>query len=223
MEKTMKVKKWKIRVLFFAVGIMLISCQSQEKLNQLLITAVIQGDLAQAEGLIAKGADVNTRSNDGLGFTLLHYAAVNDQPEMIRLLAKHKADFSVADQNGYTVAHACVNHHMVKCLKTLIELDAPLDRPGQICGETPLYYAVIDNKADMVNLLIDHGCDPETATSEGSTLLHKAAFYGHAELCRLLVEKRLDPNRKDKDGKTPREIAVEMKHNLCVNVLSKYR
>lgn len=181
---------------------------------------VIQGNTGNVEKLIEKGADVNCMAADRSKFTPLHYAVIHGHPDMIKLLAKHHADFKAADGNGYSAAHTCVIYKKPECLETLIALNAPIDLPGAIEGLTPLYYAVTDNQPETVKLLIENGCNTDITSHDGSSLLHKAAFYGYADVCRILLEKGLKPDLSDKAGKTAIDIARQFNEKACIDILS---
>ena len=52
---------------------------------------------------------------------------------------------------------------------------------------TPLHYAVLNNRADMVALLLDHHAD-SSVTSFGLTPLHYAVYYNRADLALILLD-----------------------------------
>ena len=77
-------------------------------LNDKMTTAVTQGDLKQVEALIARGADVNARDNQG--DTPLDKAANKD---VAGLLIAHGADVNAKNEFGFTAlteANFAVEH-----------------------------------------------------------------------------------------------------------------
>jgi len=62
--------------------------------------AIIQGDLALVQKMIALGEDVNEKS---LGKTPAHYAARYNQPEILEVLIKSGANLKKRCDQGYTV------------------------------------------------------------------------------------------------------------------------
>jgi len=58
-------------------------------------------------------------------------------------------------------------------------------------GSTPLIWAAINKRADMVKLLISRGADPNLASESGSTALHSA---GNAEVAQALLAGGANPN-----------------------------
>ena len=55
----------------------------------------------------------------------------------------------------------------------------------------------------------------------GWTALHYAAGYGFFELVALLIEKGADLNARDDAGKTPLQVAIEMKQDKVVELLGQ--
>ena len=70
-------------------------------------------------------------------------------------------------------------------------------------GYTPLIYAAREGHADVVELLLQLGADPNAATaSGGATALHRAAYMGHLAVVQLLLRAGADAARQDADGQT---------------------
>ncbi len=62
-----------------------------------LMIAALRGNLPAAQGLLARGADVNKT-----GWTPLHYAATRGDPALMRLLLEHHAYIDAESPNGST-------------------------------------------------------------------------------------------------------------------------
>lgn len=72
-----------------------------------------------------------------------------------------------------------------------------------IHGLTPLIAACQTGQLWIVQLLLQHGADPNVGNRDGITPLIYAVFGGHFETVHLLLEMGSDPNRPDKEGNTP--------------------
>ena len=75
-------------------------------------------------------------------------------------------------------------------------------------GFTMLHYAAKDNKPDIIEFLVNSGCDINLGDDEEQTPLHKAAIFGGIESIQLLLEKGADVNKVDNNGHTPLHIAI---------------
>lgn len=65
--------------------------------------------------------------------------------------------------------------------------------------------------AISVDLLLRHGASPHTQDSGGLTPLHWAVVKGNKVCIRRLVEAGADLDVKDESGKTPKDMAEELK------------
>ena len=52
-------------------------------------------------------------------------------------------------------------------------------------------------------MFLEHGCDPNSTTSNGTSALHYACSKNHIETARLLLENKADPSICDNYGQTP--------------------
>lgn len=105
-------------------------------------------------------------------------------------------------------------------------------------GQCPLQYAVGNGHTEAVQILLEHGADPNTTSraaghtpgipqrkrmSRGSkSCLHTAAAWrDNTEMISLLVKHGADVNAKDCDGQTPLDIAVESRRKSNAELLRK--
>ena len=75
-------------------------------------------------------------------------------------------------------------------------------------GFTMLHHAAKENRPDIIEFLVNTGCDINAEDDEGQTPLHKAAMFGNVESVKLLLEKGADANKVDNSGHTPLHIAI---------------
>ena len=126
-------------------------------------------DLAAADKLIHAGADV--KAADRYGVTPLYLACTNASVPMIRKLLDAGADPNAAyAANGetplMTVLHAEDN---VEALHALLDHGANVNAKDTVTGETALMWAVRENRADSVKLLLAHGAELDVRTRIGKT------------------------------------------------------
>lgn len=101
------------------------------------------------------GGDVNRRDQT-MNWSLLHFAAEDCNPEIVRLLAARGADMNAGDKDGWTPLHWAVES----------DIDAA-QQEARRARELP-----------TVKALIEHGADMTVKATDGSTPRDIAAAYG---------------------------------------------
>ena len=113
-----------------------------------LMLAALKGQLALAETLIKKGADVNKT-----GWTPLHYAATSAHLPLIRLLLENYAYIDAESPNGSTPLMMASMYGNPEAVKLLIEEGAdPMLKNQQ--GLTAQQFAQRGNRPDSAELLL---------------------------------------------------------------------
>ena len=158
-----------------------------------------------------------TNSKDSYHCTPLHYAVINNRPEVAKyLISEQHCDPMTRDTNGDTLLHmACVygDIYLVKCLLSTGKVN-PLVKNNN--NKIPMY-----ERLPMLHLAADHGwmdiiidlitkykCDTNCKDSNGHTPLHYAVIRNHLEVVRYFInEQHCDPMTRDNDGNTPLHIA----------------
>ncbi|KIO01817.1 hypothetical protein M404DRAFT_1002774 [Pisolithus tinctorius Marx 270] len=72
-------------------------------------------------------------------------------------------------------------------------------------------WAAYQGDALSVDLLLKHGANPNLKDDVGLSPLHWAVVRGNRAILRRLVEIGADIHAKDAEGRTPRDMAVELK------------
>ena len=164
--------------------------------------AIFDGNDENFEKYIAKMDDINQQ--DDLGQTLLHYAVIENDIEMVKLLLDKDVDPTIKNKFG----------------KSPMELTAPFvytDKGKKIQAMLQEYEDMaIFNK--ITNAIAEG--DVEAAKKElpklkninivdedGQTLLHYANSIGNQDIAKLLMEKGADPTIKNKLGLTADKLA----------------
>ncbi|MEY2409153.1 MAG: hypothetical protein QOF48_1823, partial [Verrucomicrobiota bacterium] len=142
-----------------------------------LHSAVSKGFKSVAEALLDAGADVNiinkvTESNadqyaHNYG-TPLHIAAYDGHKPLAELLIARRAKVDLRNQFGETPLHLVRNNTNMTSLLIAAKADvnARVLRPGNELGKTPLCISVQNNYAEMVELLLENGADPNVRFNE---------------------------------------------------------
>ena len=163
----------------------------------LLMMSAESGDLATAQVLLDRGADV--RANGGNGQTALHLAAANGHDPVVGLLVRRGADKEAKDSEKRTAVHLAAANGHNPIVKFLIDQGA--EKEAKDNGkQTALHLAAANGRGPVVGLLIDYGADMEAKDREERTALHLAAANGHNPTITLLVDRGANKDAKDAFG-----------------------
>jgi ankyrin repeat protein len=196
------------------------------------------------EGLVAKGADVDARAENGK--TPLHVAAEHGSYGGLRKLIQLKADLNIKDKEGKTPIQLGLGYETAveilleagaeipdiliaafagrnDLVKSYLEKDKSLASVRAESGETPLHFAARRGHLKVAELLIAAGADVNARDNERNKLtpLHWAAIYGHDKVVALLLAHKADRTAKDWDNKTPLDHAREDRREKSVRLLEK--
>jgi ankyrin repeat protein len=148
------------------------------------------GVLKCVEFFVKRGAKIDHR--DKKGWTALFYASKQGEADIIQCLLQNSASAFLTDNEGNTCLHYVRSrkYHGLEGLKILAE-NTPVDCKNHRL-ETPLHWAVADDRDDIVSLLLGTGADPHLKNIDGQTSLHLAAKGGHFITLKILIEWRTE-------------------------------
>ena len=186
---------------------------TQEMLDlgrQPLCVAASLGKLDKIDFLMRMGLETETTDKEGNSF--LHYAAMENQHEVIKKFYS-AALLDLQDKNGNTAFHiACYRGHE-NTIKVLIELKA---KPGvrNNKGETVLHSAAYSKtiNAESVNKLVEYTVKSfswdllNLKDYQGNNCLHIAAKHATPDV--IWEYRNVSIKDQDKDGMTPLHEAV---------------
>ncbi|KAL8578596.1 hypothetical protein ACOMHN_015052 [Nucella lapillus] len=102
-----------------------IDCQTAKRDGTALFWACAKGFVELVQLLIAKGANVNARTN--YNATPLIAAADNNRHHVVRLLIEHGADLNAQTSNGDTACHQAAYRGHVEAVRLLVSNGADVD------------------------------------------------------------------------------------------------
>ena len=121
-----------------------------------IMSAALRGDLAAVQELIAKGADVDAKSDGAGRITALIGASQEGHSEIARLLLTNGADINVKDRNGETALMLASYYGHKKVVQVLLAKGAYVNANNER-GETALMLASQKGHNEIKELLIKAG------------------------------------------------------------------
>ena len=153
--------------------------------------AARRDDIEAVRALIAGGADVNAAHGDGM--TGLHWAALNGNVEMARLLLEAGATLKAATRLGaHTPLHVAAKESHGEVVAILAEAGADVAAATET-GAMPLHFAAASGDVHAVTVLLDHGAPVDAREPQWEqTPLMFAAALGRTEAVVALIEAGAD-------------------------------
>ena len=213
-----------------------------------LTPASERGDWVSVQDYLAKGADIDTQSEQ-LGYTALMCASENGHTAIVQILLEAGADkdakniygctaLMYASENGHiTVVQLLLRAGADKDVKNTygctaliasasseaavvrLLLDAGARKDVQdIEGRTALIMASQDGCTAVVKILLEAGANKDARNKKGFTALMSASAGGFTAIVQLLLDASADKDSKDWNGNTALDIA-KSKGNFEVAVL----
>ena len=153
--------------------------------------AAKQDDFEAVRALLADGADVNAPHGDGM--TGLHWAALNGNAEIARLLIDAGAALAAATRLGaHTPLHVAAKEGHGEVVAILAEAGSD---PAAVTetGATPLHFAAASGDLRAVTVLLDHGAAVDAREPQwGQTPLMFAAALGRTGAVAALLQAGAD-------------------------------
>jgi len=150
---------------------------------------------------------------DGTGDTALTYTVSNrgECPDVAELLIKNRANIHHKNKFGMSILHNVAYFGGVETTKYLFSQNQQLI-DLEIRGKddlTPIFYAILKNKLDILNLFLSHGAAVDAKNIDGSTPLMDAVALGRIEAMKILINAGADVNAFNNYLFNPLQVAVE--------------
>ena len=153
--------------------------------------AAMRDDVEAVRTLLADGADVNAAHGDGM--TGLHWAALNGNAEIARLLIGAGAALEAGTRlGGHTPLHVAARAGHGEVVEVLAGAGGDAAALTET-GAAPLHFAAAAGNVRAVTALLEHGAPVDAQEPEwGQTPLMFAAALGRTEAVVVLLEAGAD-------------------------------
>ena len=147
--------------------------------------------VAIVDFLIERGAQTDIQQTSQKN-SPLHFAAMSGKADIVASLLAHGANPNLRNQDGMTALHLAVHKGDVPVLQCLLAGRAEVNTENTpVAGYrfTPLFTAVYFERADIVELLLSAGADPNQARTNGNmeAPLGEAVRKRNTQIAQLLL------------------------------------
>ena len=127
-----------------------------------------RGNMEATKLIADSGADINAKDSDGQ--SVLHWTCENENLNCIKLLLDMGADICASNEHKDTPLHYAARNSFSQAGAVLLLLKAGADVNAlNTEGQTALHYAAKKGNIFCMQVLLDHGCDPEIRDIHGKT------------------------------------------------------
>ena len=174
--------------------------------NTPLLLAVLAGRQANAERLIAAGADMAAVNENGEGAA--HLVCFSEIPAFMVQVLDAGPPLDSRDHKGRTPMVRALEYRNLECVRALHArgIALPTADPANEGYPYSLYLAERSHE-DLLAFLVEQGADLDWTSSDfmsdGYTLLHEAAWRGSVRSVDLLLHAKLAVDARDARGRTP--------------------
>jgi len=181
-----------------------------------LHVAVLRGDAALVTALLARGADPNAvvvrgtavprysktffLSGNMIGATPFFLAAQFNEPEIMRLLARHGGNPLLGKPDGATPLMAAAGVGWDGDRRE--RLVDPAERELALLQDADSR-RLMESGIEAVRVAVELGADVNATNKAGDTALHGAARHGFSTVIRFLAEKGAHLDIRNQRGQTP--------------------
>ena len=198
---------------------------SQDSSKHEFLRLCRSGNAGKIEAALKKGADANTRDNNGRtvffmwgGRTALTWAVVFDRAEAEEILLQYGADVNARDDKDRTALMIAAGYGYTESIRLLLEYGAEINaRDDQ--GRTPMIMAAKYGHAEAIRILLNHGANINATTAEGMTALMLAEEGEYTEAANLIRNYRhTKPASKPAINRESKPAVRNENHNTTIAV-----
>ncbi|XP_019854767.1 PREDICTED: ankyrin-2-like [Amphimedon queenslandica] len=165
--------------------------------------AVAKNEIEITAALLNAGADPNIGIGNESEATLLHWACVHSNNDIVHLLLKANANPNAVTTEGHTPLNTAASMGCIKVAEMLLSEGADIEFEDTL-GWTPIFYAAAGGESDMISFLLKHGAKIKK-DKFGGTIESVAAIVGGIEIKGLLQEATKKQSEKKDEATVSKE------------------
>jgi len=147
----------KKHILLTIAAVLVVGCgESQEDIDNMLISSSSSSNAENVLKAVKKGANVNAKTSTG--WSDLRYASMFGHADTAKILIENGANVNeINDSTGSSCLHAAMQGGHLEVSKVLLENGANVNIKGRRFGHTPLDASIFWNRDELTKLLRKHG------------------------------------------------------------------
>ncbi|XP_065346694.1 uncharacterized protein LOC135943955 [Cloeon dipterum] len=161
------------------------------------------------EKLVFSNVELNKSSPDGK--SILHYAMLSNQLDLVKRLIDRGSNVCLRDQNGDTPLHIAARFKKnSEIVKILLEKGAKINEQNNHKWRALHFAAKFNPTSEILQMLIKNGADVHLKDKDGSSALHLASgFNTNPDIVKNLLKKGAKVNEQDNDKWTALHFAAK--------------
>ena len=170
------------------------------------VTALLWGarDAEKVRLLLGSGADPHARSALGNTPLMVAAAAPSGASAAEQLLA-HGADITPRNKSGRSALRIAVRGGDIATVRQLLAKADELDKRAEVIRDAGPTVAIAASNGfhDIVQVLLEHGADPNRPTGSRGHGLNAALMAGNTDIAKILIQHGTDLERRTQPGDVP--------------------
>lgn len=144
-----------------------------------------------------------------------------EKTEICKSILNSGIDVNSKTLQGVPLLCVATRNDSKEMLELLLEKGADINEVSEDRGYSPVMDAVWRKNYEIAKLLIDHGADLSTMSSDGQSILVLAVGNGNSKIVKLLLDSGADPDVKDSMGMSARGYASLFKNEELMKLMEK--
>ncbi|KAI5778825.1 hypothetical protein EDC01DRAFT_634306 [Geopyxis carbonaria] len=180
--------------------------------------AVARGDEMNVAQRLLNQETIVSQGDNEHRVPLLHWAALNSQEGVVRMLLDRGANIEAKDRLGRAAIHIASLNSGEGIVRMLLDRGADIETEDED-GQTLLHWASYNTHERVARMLLDRGANIEAKDKLGIAAIHRASANSGEGVVRMLLDRGADIETEDEDGQTPLHWAALNPHEGVIQML----